>query len=67
MRYVRYVQPAHNAPCGKQLPSTIAVRASGIVPVAVIQVRYVVKRKGMGPGKVTYSHEDVVFVEPWKG
>ncbi|MFC1541303.1 NFACT family protein, partial [Candidatus Latescibacterota bacterium] len=39
-------------------------KTSAIVPVACTQLKYVVKRKGQGPGKVTYSREKVLFVEP---
>jgi len=27
-------------------------------------VKYVVKRKGQGPGQVTYTREKVIFTEP---
>ena len=39
-------------------------RTSGLVPVACTQVKYVTKRKGQGPGKVTYVREKVIFAEP---
>jgi len=39
-------------------------KTSAVVPVACTQVKYVVKRKGQGPGKVTYTREKVLFVEP---
>ncbi len=39
-------------------------KTSAIVPVACTQLKYVVKRKGQGPGKVTYTREKVLFVEP---
>jgi len=35
------------------------------VPVAWTLLKYVVKRKGQGPGQVTYTREKVLFVEPW--
>ncbi len=39
-------------------------RTSGVVPVVCTPVKYVVKRRGQGPGEVTYTHEKVYFVEP---
>lgn len=39
-------------------------KTSGIVPVAHTAVKYVVKRKGQGPGQVTYTREKVIFAEP---
>ncbi|MHB9027716.1 MAG: NFACT RNA binding domain-containing protein, partial [Candidatus Latescibacterota bacterium] len=42
-------------------------RTSAIVPVVWTPLKYVVKRKGQGPGKVTYTREKVEFVEPAKG
>ncbi len=39
-------------------------RTSAIVPVVSTPVKYVIKRKGQGPGQVTYTRENVVFVEP---
>jgi len=39
-------------------------KTSAVVPVAYTPVKYVVKRKGQGPGQVTYTREKVVFVEP---
>ena len=42
-------------------------KTSAIVPVAWTLLKYVVKRKGQGPGQVTYTREKVVFVEPAKG
>jgi predicted ribosome quality control (RQC) complex YloA/Tae2 family protein len=39
-------------------------RTSAIVPVVWTLLKYVVKRKGQGPGQVTYTREKVVFVEP---
>jgi len=39
-------------------------KTSSVVPVAYTPVKYVVKRKGQGPGQVTYTREKVVFVEP---
>ena len=39
-------------------------KTSSIVPVVHTPVKYVVKRKGQGPGQVTYTREKVVFVEP---
>lgn len=42
-------------------------RTSSVVPVVVTHVKYVTKRKGQGPGKVTYTREEVLFVEPGKG
>ena len=41
-------------------------KTSAIVPVAWTLLKYVVKRKGQGPGQVTYTREKVVFVEPAK-
>lgn len=41
-------------------------KTSAVVPVAWTLVKYVVKRKGQGPGQVTYTREKVVFVEPAK-
>jgi predicted ribosome quality control (RQC) complex YloA/Tae2 family protein len=41
-------------------------KTSAYVPVAWTLVKYVVKRKGQGPGKVTYTHEKVIFTEPAK-
>ncbi len=66
--------PGKQAPDRKSIEQAAAIaahfskgRTSGIVPVAVTPVKYVVKRKGMAPGKVIYSREEVIFVEPWKG
>lgn len=42
-------------------------KTSAVVPVVCTQVKYVVKRKGQGPGKVTYTREKVIFVEPGLG
>ncbi len=39
-------------------------KAAGVVPVACTQVKYVVKRRGQGSGKVTYTREKVIFVQP---
>jgi predicted ribosome quality control (RQC) complex YloA/Tae2 family protein len=39
-------------------------KTSAIAPVAWTLLKYVVKRKGQGPGQVTYTREKVVFVEP---
>ena len=39
-------------------------KTSGIVPVVQTLVKYVVKRKGQGPGQVTYTREKVLFAEP---
>ncbi len=63
---------------GKQAPdhrsiaqaATIAAyfskaKTSALVPVAWTLLKYVVKRKGQGPGQVTYTREKVLFVEPW--
>ncbi len=41
-------------------------KTSAIAPVAWTPLKYVVKRKGQGPGQVTYTREKVVFVEPAK-
>lgn len=41
-------------------------KTSAIVPVAWTLLKYVVKRKGQGPGQVTYTREKVVFAEPVK-
>lgn len=40
-------------------------RTSAVVPVVWTLLKYVVKRKGQGPGQVTYTREKVLFVEPW--
>jgi len=40
-------------------------KTSALVPVAWTLLKYVVKRKGQGPGQVTYTREKVLFVEPW--
>ena len=42
-------------------------KTSAVVPVVYTQLKYVVKRKGQGPGKVTYTFEKVIFVEPGLG
>jgi predicted ribosome quality control (RQC) complex YloA/Tae2 family protein len=39
-------------------------KTSAIVPVVWTPLKYVVKRKGQGPGQVTYTREKVEFVEP---
>ena len=39
-------------------------KTSAVVPVVWTRVKYVVKRKGQGPGQVHYTHEKVLFVEP---
>ncbi|MCE5252391.1 NFACT family protein [bacterium] len=39
-------------------------KTSAVVPVVWTAVKYVVKRKGQGPGQVTYTREKVLFVEP---
>ena len=41
-------------------------KTSAIVPVAYTQLKYVVKRRGQGPGQVTYTRETVIFAEPNK-
>jgi predicted ribosome quality control (RQC) complex YloA/Tae2 family protein len=41
-------------------------RTSAVVPVVWTLLKHVVKRKGQGPGQVTYTREKVLFVEPWK-
>jgi len=41
-------------------------KTSAIVPVVWTPLKYVVKRKGQGPGQVTYTREKVEFVEPAK-
>lgn len=41
-------------------------RTSAFVPVVWTLVKYVVKRKGQGPGKVTYTRGKVIFTEPAK-
>ena len=51
------------------LAATIAAyyskaKNSAVVPVVCTQVKYVVKRKGQGPGKVTYTREKVIFAQP---
>ncbi len=52
-----------------ELAATIAAyfskaKNSAVVPVACTQVKYVVKRRGQGPGKVTYTREKVIFAQP---
>ncbi|MFC1693682.1 NFACT family protein [Candidatus Latescibacterota bacterium] len=39
-------------------------KTSAVAPVVCTQVKYVVKRRGQGPGQVTYTREKVIFVEP---
>jgi predicted ribosome quality control (RQC) complex YloA/Tae2 family protein len=39
-------------------------KTSAFVPVVWTLVKYVIKRKGQGPGKVTYTREKVIFTEP---
>lgn len=39
-------------------------KTSGLVPVSYTQMKYVVKKKGMGPGKVALLKEDVLIVKP---
>jgi predicted ribosome quality control (RQC) complex YloA/Tae2 family protein len=39
-------------------------RTSAVVPVVCTMLKYVVKGKGQGPGKVTYTREKVIFAEP---
>lgn len=39
-------------------------KTSAVVPVAWTLLKYVVKRRGQGPGQVTYTREKVLFVEP---
>jgi len=39
-------------------------KTSAVVPVACTLLKYVVKRRGQGPGQVTYTREKVIFVEP---
>ena len=39
-------------------------KTSAIVPVVCTLVKYVVKRRGQGPGKVTYTREKVLSAEP---
>ncbi len=41
-------------------------KTSAIVPVVWTPLKYVVKRKGQGPGQATYTREKVEFVEPAK-
>ena len=63
--------PGKQAPDHRSVEQAAAIAAyyskaktSAVVPVAVTLVKYVIKRKGQGPGKVTYTREKVVFVEP---
>jgi len=63
--------PGKQAPDHQSLEQAAAIAAfyskaktSAVVPVACTQVKYVVKRKGQGPGKVTYTREKVIFAEP---
>jgi len=39
-------------------------KTSALVPVACTLLKYVVKRRGQGPGQVNYTREKVVFAEP---
>ncbi len=39
-------------------------KTSSLAPVACTVLKYVVKRRGQGPGQVTYTREKVVFIEP---
>lgn len=39
-------------------------KTSSISPVVCTPLKYVVKRRGQGPGQVTYTREKVYFVEP---
>ena len=39
-------------------------KTSAVVPVVCTKVKYVIKRRGQGPGQVTYTREKVVFAEP---
>ena len=63
--------PGRQSPDHKSIELAAAIAAyyskaktSAVVPVACTQVKYVVKRKGQGPGKVTYTREKVLFVQP---
>ena len=63
--------PGRQSPDQKSVELAAAIAAyyskaktSAVVPVACTQVKYVVKRKGQGPGKVTYTREKVLFVQP---
>ncbi len=63
--------PGKQSPDHKSIEQAAAIAAyyskaktSAIVPVACTQVKYVVKRRGQGPGKVTYTREKVIFAEP---
>jgi len=65
------------SPGGKQQPDRRSVeqaaaiaayyskaKTSAVVPVVCTLLKYVVKRRGQGPGQVTYTREKVLFVEP---
>ena len=63
--------PGKQSPDHKSVELAAAIAAyyskaktSSIVPVVCTQVKYVVKRRGQGPGKVTYTREKVLFAEP---
>lgn len=63
--------PGKQAPDHRSIEQAASIAAfyskaktSAIVPVAWTLLKYVVKRKGQGPGQVTYTREKVVFVEP---
>ena len=63
--------PGKQSPDHKSIEQAAAIAAyyskaktSAIVPVVCTQVKYVVKHKGQGPGKVTYTREKVIFAEP---
>lgn len=63
--------PGKQSPDHKSVEQAAAIaayyskaRTSAVVPVACTQVKYVVKRKGQVPGKVTYTREKVIFAQP---
>jgi len=63
--------PGKQPPDHKSVEQAAAIAAyyskaktSAVVPIACTQVKYVVKRRGQGPGKVTYTREKVIFAQP---
>jgi len=63
--------PGKQNPDHKSIEEAAAIAAyysksktSAVVPVVWTPVKYVVKRRGQGPGQVTYTREKVLFVEP---
>ena len=63
--------PGKQNPDHKSLELAAAIAAyyskaktSAVVPVVWTRIKYVTKRKGQGPGKVHYTREKLLFVEP---